>query len=298
MNERESRFGTCHPVVCFVFFLLAILGSVIFQHPAYLLISLLGSLCLLLTLRGLSGLKTVIFLLPLPFLVALMNPLFNTYGEHILFYAFHRPYTLEALYYGIAIAAMLMAALLWFFSYHIIMTSDKFTSLFGNIIPSLSLLLVMILRLVPAYQKKAAQLEGARRCIGKGGGKGDPLRQRLDSAMCILSSLTSWALEGAVETGDSMRSRGYGTAKRSCFTPYQLRISDRLILVVFFLLGILVFWGACLGWTSSSFTPVLEISPITGLSSFGLLSYGILLFIPSWMNLREVIQWIYFQSKI
>ena len=35
--------------------------------------------------------------------------------------------------------------------------------------------------------------------------------------MSILGALTSWALEGSVVTADSMRSRGYGTSKRTSF---------------------------------------------------------------------------------
>ena len=67
-----------------------------------------------------------------------VNPLFNTYGATLLFTYFDRPYTLEALYYGAALAAVFVHMLLWFGCYNAVLTSDKFTSLFGNLIPALS----------------------------------------------------------------------------------------------------------------------------------------------------------------
>jgi energy-coupling factor transport system permease protein len=63
---------------------------------------------------------------------------------------------LEALYYGSAIAAMFVVMLIWFGCYNDVLTSDKFTSLFGNVIPSFSLLLVMVLRMIPNLMRKAA----------------------------------------------------------------------------------------------------------------------------------------------
>lgn len=48
------------------------------------------------------------------------------------------------------------------------LTSDKFTALFGNVIPALSLLLVMVLQMIPALTRKAQQILLARRAIGKG----------------------------------------------------------------------------------------------------------------------------------
>lgn len=43
-------------------------------------------------------------LLPMFLALTVVNPLFNTYGERVLFHVFGRPYTVEALLYGAAIA--------------------------------------------------------------------------------------------------------------------------------------------------------------------------------------------------
>ena len=110
----------------------------------------------------------ILGLLPMFLILTAINPLFNTYGAHILFSVFGRPYTLEALLYGAAIASVFVVMMLWFGCYNAVMTSDKFTSLFGNLIPALSLLLVMVLRLIPNFIRKTKQIIGARKSIGKG----------------------------------------------------------------------------------------------------------------------------------
>ena len=83
--------------------------------------------------------------------VTLSAPLFNTQGATVLLRWWGgRPYTLEALALGASTGLMLVAMMLWFASFHLVMTSDKFTYLFGRAIPALSLVLTMVLRLVPS----------------------------------------------------------------------------------------------------------------------------------------------------
>lgn len=298
MKGNESRFSACHPAVTFAFFLMAIVGSVCFQHPAYLAVSVLSAVCMLLTQSGRKALPLALGMIPLFAVLSAVNPLFNTDGAHILFTIFGRPYTLEALLYGMAVAGMLVAALMWFACYSAVMTSDKFTCLFGNLIPALSLILVMVLRLIPAYQRKAAQISGARRCVGKAAASAGSLRQRAGNGMTILSALTSWALEGAIITADSMRSRGYGTARRSSFRIYRWRGMDTLLLLLMAVLFLGVLLAAGLGWIKASYTPVLEFAPVTGQHAVGLAAYALLLGVPSLMNLWEAVKWKFLRSRI
>ena len=117
--------------------------------PLYLLAALLCAGTYSFLLQGRKALKQMAWMLPLLLVIALINPLFNTRGERILFLIFGRPYTLEALLYGFAVGVTLLITLLWFGCYNHVMTEDKFTALLGNLAPSLSLLLVMVLRLIP-----------------------------------------------------------------------------------------------------------------------------------------------------
>lgn len=292
---HSDAFSKRHPAVNFAFFLGAICAAVIIQHPAYLAVGIVSGSCYYLLLHKRKGLRNILSMLPLFLVLTLINPLFNRYGERVLFWYFGRPYTWEALLYGMAISGIFLEMLLWFGCYNAVLTSDKFTSLFGNVIPALSLLLVMVLRLIPNFLRKAAQIAGARRSIGKGAAEGDTTREKLEDGMSILGALTSWALEGSVVTADSMRSRGYGTAKRTSFMIYRMTGLDLgLLATMAALFGIAVF----IGDKSAAFTPILSIAPIGGWNLLGLLAYGMFLLLPTALHIKEAIQWHISRSKI
>ena len=162
-----DAFSNCHPAVNFLFFVGAIGFSVLIQHPAYLIVGAIGAAVYYLLLSGRAGWKRIAMLLPMFLALTVVNPLFNTYGERVLFHVFGRPYTVEALLYGAAIAGVFLVMMLWFGCYNAVMTSDKFTSLFGNLIPAISLLLVMVLLTIPALVRgKLSRVQGvALLCI-------------------------------------------------------------------------------------------------------------------------------------
>ena len=216
----------------------------------------------------------------------------------MLFTFLGRPYTLEALLYGMAISGVLVEMLLWFGCWNAVLTSDKFTSLFGSIAPAISLLLVMVLRMVPNFIRKGRQLSGARMAIGKGTGAEGNSKEKIADGMLIIGALTSWALEGGVTTSDSMRARGYGTAKRSSFNIYRFTGRDSTVLSVMLLLFAVCVWFAVRGVMSAEFTPVMDIRPVSGLEIFGFAAYCAYLLLPSFMHIKEALQWRILRSKI
>ena len=179
----NDAFSKCHPAVNFLFFLGAIGFGVMIQHPLYLMAGFLCSTGYYLLLNGRKGLKNLLWMVLFFLIMTAINPLFNVYGKTRLFTILGRPYTLEGIYYGAAIAGALVVMLIWFGCYNAVLTSDKFTCLFGDLIPSLSLLLVMVLRLVPHLMRKI---------VGEG------------SRVLLLSSALGGALllSGTVDAGD------------------------------------------------------------------------------------------------
>ncbi len=274
-----------------MFFVGAIGFGVVIQHPAYAAVGCTFAALYYLLLRGRSAWKLILSMLPLAALLSVINPLFNTSGEHILFRLFGRPYTLEALYYGMAIAAVFVVMMLWFGCYNAVLTSDKFTGLFGNLIPALSLLLVMVLRMIPNFFRKMKQIIGARRSIGKGAEKSSSTKEKIGQGMTVLSALTDWALEGSVVTADSMRARGYGSARRTSFQIYRMTLRDwvLLALMVFLAAGVIVAGGL-----RAEFTPVLSVAPLT----WGFAAYCVFLSIPMALHIKEALQWRISISKI
>ena len=174
------------------------------------------------------------------------------------------------------------------------LTSDKFTSLFGNLIPSISLLLVMVFRMVPNFIRKTGQIAGARKSIGKGAGENATNKEKLNDGLTVLGALTAWALEGSVVTGDSMRARGYGTAKRTSFMLYRMTGADWVLLAVMAVFLALTAGAAGLGQTAAAFTPVLQIAPV----SWGVVFYTLYLLIPTVYHIKEALQWHISRSRI
>lgn len=288
---KSDTFSQYHPVVNFLFFLGAMGMGVVIQHPAYTLAGCTAGTAYYLLLHGHKGLRVILGMLPLAVLIAGINPLFNTYGSRVLFTVFHRPYTMEALYYGMIIAGMFVTMMLWFGCYNAVLTSDKFTSLFGNLIPSISLLIVMVLRMIPNFIRKAKQISGSRRCIGKGAAAQSTKKEKLMDGIAILSALTDWALEGSVVTGDSMRSRGYGSTKRTSFQIYHMKNRDRIALTF---LVILILFVIAAGGTSATYTPQLSIAPL----SWGFCAYCVFVSIPTALHISEAIRWHVLISKV
>lgn len=288
---HTDAFSKCHPLVNFLFFLGAIGFGVVIQHPAYILAGILGGLGYYLTLRGLRALAALGFLMPMFLFITLINPLFNREGSHILFTLFGNPYTLEALWYGMAVAGVFLVMMIWFLCYNLVLTSDKFVCLFGKLIPALSMVLVMVLRLIPNLIRKASQLAAARRCIGRGAGEGSTTKEKLRDGMQILSALTDWALEGGIITSDSMRARGYGSARRTNFHLYTMGVGDVVLLMI---MGLLALLTLTLGSFEALYTPLLSIAP----PGLGLVFYTLFLLIPTILHWKEALQWHICLSRI
>ena len=215
----QDPFSRCHPAVNFLYFVTVIGFGVVIQHPAYAIAGFLGASLYYLLLKGRQGLSFIGSMAGMLVLITLLNPLINTSGEHILFRLFGRPYTLEAVAYGAALGVIFALTMIWFGCYSEVLTSDKFTALFGNLIPALSLLLVMVLRLIPAFTRKTKQIIVARSAIGKGADATESRKDQIKSGLSIVSALTDWAfLVGLIALLAALVLALGGT--EAGFTPY------------------------------------------------------------------------------
>ncbi len=297
-KKRESAFGSFHPVLCFAFFAAAIILGMCLRHPVYLALGLVFSLCYYVVLRGRRAWRLVGMLAPLVAAITVINPLFNTLGTHVLFTWWGgRPYTLEALYAGASVGVMVAAMLFWFGCYNVIMTSDKFIYLFGRLAPSVSLVLSLVLRFVPNYQRKLREFTVAGSCIGRAGAASS-FRARLRQSAVRLNALAGWALEDGIVAADSLRSRGYGLSGRTSFSLYRFDGRDALLLAVMAALAACVAAAIMGGTADVRYLPVFEVPDATPFGMFGYVAYALLLAIPSAIDIREAVQWRISLSRI
>ncbi|MBO5666848.1 MAG: energy-coupling factor transporter transmembrane protein EcfT [Firmicutes bacterium] len=294
-----GAFAGYHPLVNFLYFVLVLLGAMIFMHPLALTISLVGAFTYSVVLSGKKALKfNIKYCIPMMLITALVNPAFNHEGMTILTYLRNgNPLTLESVIYGIAAAAMLITVIIWFSCYNAVMTSDKFVYLFGRIIPSLSLILSMVLRFVPRFKEQIRVISNAQKCVGRDVSNGG-LMDRAKHGLKILSIMTTWALENAIETADSMKSRGYGLPGRTAFSIFRFDKRDRKALLAIALTGGLTYGGAFAGTMYWRYFPSMKGVNIGPISILTFLAYGALCLVPVAIQLWEEHTWKRLQSNI
>ena len=295
MNHAFSGY---HPIVNFLYFTLVLVFSMIFMHPACLVISLGVAFAYSISLKGKKAARfNFLFLLPMLAVTALINPAFNHEGGTILAYLpSGNPLTLESIAYGLAAAAMLAAVICWFSCYNEVMTSDKFVYLFGRIIPSLSLILSMVLRFVPRFKAQLAIVSNAQKCIGRDVSYGTVM-VRAKHGIVILSIMVTWALENAIETADSMKSRGYGLSGRTAFSIYHFDKRDKSALLALVSLGGVVAVGGLLGGLRFRYFPTIKGELFAPETALLLAAYLVLCLVPLIIDRRERLKWNCTQSK-
>ena len=296
---KHHAFLACHPAVNLLYFVLVLTFSMFFLHPLCLAVSLCAALWCAAQLNGGTAVRrTALWLAPTTILAALVNLAFNHEGATILAYLpSGNPLTLESIVYGFAAAAMLAAVVLWFSCWNTVMTSDKLMHLFGRVVPALSLLLSMTLRFVPRFSAQARRVSKAQAAVGNDMHTGS-LLHRIKCALMVFSILVTWSLENAVDTADSMRARGYGTAKRTSFQIYRMKALDWTLLAVMLTLAGVAAVAAAMGGAAAEFTPKLAIQPVTGIYAPGFIAYCAYLFIPSALHMKEAVQWHISRSRI
>lgn len=275
-----------HPAVNFLFFALMIGFTMFLNHPVYLLISLAGAVLCLLGLRGWRAvLKIVGWLLPSALVTALINGLFNHAGQTALFrLPDGNAVTLEALLSGASSAVLLAAVMLWFFACSDVITSDQLLYLFGRILPSASLLISMTLRMVPRFSRQLTAIREAQQGMGVSLKRGS-LRQRFRNGTAMLSALITWALEDAVETADSMKSRGHGLPGRTAYSQYHMESRDKWLLGGMAVCGLHLLCGVLAGGMRWQWYPVMQSVPADPVVIWLAAVFGGLSLLPVWSML-------------
>ena len=292
----RDGFAGYHPAVNALFFALVLAGAMVLDHPLCLAISLCGGAASHLSMMGRQKTgKALWYVLPMMALAAVVNPAFSHAGATILTYLpSGNPLTLESLAYGLGAGAMLGGVMVWFACCTHVMTADKLVYLFGRTAPALSLVFSMTLRFVPRFQAKLREVTAARRGMGLYAEKGR--LQKLKSAVTVFSVMVTWSLENAVETADSMKSRGYGLPGRTAFSLYRYSRRDRLLLLWLALCGAYVAAGWALGGVKWRYYPTAR-GVLTPYSASVLLAYFLLCLTPVLLQRKEARTWSSIASK-
>lgn len=291
-SNRPSRaqltaFDSFHPVVVLVFFATMLIFSMAVMQPVYLVLSLLGSLSYSLFVRGWRAtVHTVAWQLPLVVVLALANPLFSASGSTEVFRLGVRAFYLESFIYGACMGIMLAAVLLWFSNASRILSVDKVMALFGNVAPTVGLMISMVSRLIPKFLQRGTAIGDVQRACSAAQSTG--LSEGMSARMRMTSTLMGWGMEDSLDTADAMRSRGWGAAeRRTTYQRWRFRLRDSVALGV---LGALVVPNVVLATVAASqfhFYPTL--SPLVLWWGYGV--FALLAFAPCFLEAKERVRW-------
>lgn len=287
----NDAFVKLHPFSGIIYFAAVIGFSMLFMNPVCILISLS---CAILNAALINGKKalafTARFIFPMITAVVIINPVFNHRGATIITYLpWNNPLTLESVIYGAAAAAMVASVMLWFSVFNTVMTSDKIICLFGRIIPSLSLVISMTLRFVPRFISQFKQLRASRVNRNKAS---------LKTLVRELSVMISWALESAVESADSMKSRGYGLKGRTSYNIFKFRKTDGTSLIFTLCISAALIVFIILGTAKYSYFPMFKFDFSTITSVIFYILYAGVMLLPAIISGWEGLKWKRLRSAI
>ena len=294
---RKDAFASFHPTVNLSYFAAVITFAMFLTHPVFLILSICCGAAYAAYLKKITRIS-LLYMIPMLIITVVLNPLFNHRGATILAYLPNgNPLTLESILFGIAAGIMLITVITWFSCFNAVMTSDKFTYLFGRAIPALSLILSTSLRLVPRFAAQIKVIANAQRCIGRDISKGSLLK-RVKCGVKILSIMVTWMLENSIETADSMKNRGYGLPGRTAFSIFRFTRQDGYALVYIFFCASFIIFGTLSGASYFRYFPTVRgewLDPRTIAVFAAYLALGVF---PLMLNLREDIIWKRIESKI
>ncbi|MGL4484067.1 MAG: energy-coupling factor transporter transmembrane component T [Anaerovoracaceae bacterium] len=278
----------------------------IFINPIVLAISFMAAFSYAVLLAGRKALLFALaFITPVMLISVLINLLFNNRGATAITTPSGSPITIigespisyEALIYGFSTALMFAAILMWFFIYNKVFTSDKFLYLFGRSIPNISLIFSMVLSFLPRFIAQAKVISAGQKALGRDISDGK-LREKVANGMRILSILVTWAFENSIETADSMKARGFGTAKRTNYLDFKFTIRDTvlvlLITISFMASGLIYYFGNL----RIFFYPEWFFQPKGNALLLLIIFFSVLSFLPIFVNLFYYLKFKVAQNSI
>ncbi len=278
-------FKRLHPLVQLTFYILVLAIQMSAMNPVLLL---LGFIMSELSLKAVDrkakrgpgyGLYFAMILV-----MALVNFLTYHDGIHILFYINYNAMTVEAMVYGGLMGLMMATVVNWFMSLRRVITEDRFIYLFGKISSTFALTVSMTFRYIPLILKRYRETEMA--LVNMGTYK-DTMFATMKRKVMSFSTVVSWTLEGAIETGAQMEARGYGLSGRTAYHRFAFHRRDGILMAVMLTLGIPVLLGIYLGYERFYYYPEIMMDNKGSITYILIALFVLLGLLPQWIRLFD-----------
>lgn len=286
----KSAFGKYNPWVNLIYIIGNIILASILQHPILLCAGIIGLLGVhYITDQGKQLKSYLKFYMMMCLINTLLNPLLSHRGQTILFYLNGQCITLEATIYGFIMGLSLFVVLSSFSLYQVLMTSDKLMYLFSSMLPRMTLVVMLSLRIVPLLKQRIAEIREVQFTQGILTKKKD-IRLRSKTAMESLNTLVGWSLEELMQTAKSIRSRGYSAEKkRTFYFRYHIERRDLICVGIQILLIISILYL----WYKGSYAiyPRVTLAMTSKNTIILLMVYLIYIGLPLWIEGGEIYKW-------
>lgn len=288
---------SAHPIVSFLYFVLTGCIMMTADDPVICIISLVSTCLFSFSLRGMrTGSSDLLFYLPMLAMVSIINPMISHNGATPLFFLNGNPVTLEAVIYGVMMGVSVIAVLYLCVCLSEIVTEDKILYLLGNIVPKFALMISMTMHFVPLFKERYRDTRNAQRTLGCFSGESRFDRMRI--AFTVFSAVIAQSIERSVQTSASMKARGYGIGKRSCYSRFKFTRSDAVLAVCVLLLSGYVILMQIFGKLNFDFYPRITVIEFTPMRIFVYAAFAALMLLPIILKIKEDLKWKYLISRI
>lgn len=291
-----NAFSSFHPVTTAIYFLSVMMITMFSSNPILLCSALFFAVASIIKTQKGQIFKDLLYNCLLFMIIAITNPIFLHNGVTPLFFVNGNAVTLESVVCGVNIGLMVMSVIYLFKCVNIVLTNDKILYLLGNVSPKIALLMSGALRFIPLIKTQAEKIKQSQKAMGLY--SSDSLTDKLKGALRVYSALITWALENAVDTGASMKARGYGLKGRSRYSLYTFKIVDIVMLLFIAVLDAVVIFALATDKLRFEFYPSISYSDFNVYTISAIIAFILLCAIPLIIECKEALRWKYYKSKI
>ncbi|MBN2027850.1 MAG: energy-coupling factor transporter transmembrane protein EcfT [Actinobacteria bacterium] len=261
---KDTLLHGLNPVISLFLVVTLAVTSLLLENPVYTALVCAATLALIYTADVWEECKAFMRIgLVVALFIAVLNPLINNQGIHVLIYGPRIPLwgnldiTLEAILYGLSSAVRVFTVIMVFGLASTVINPDDLLGMFSRFSSRSSLSAALAVRLYPSMVSEAREIREVQLVRGerlKGGGR----LSRARSYMPMLLALFQGSLDRAACIAESMSARGFGSGRRTQIRRHHFRPRDAVIAAVSLaVLGVAIA-AAVAGRSAYSFFPTLS----------------------------------------
>ncbi|QGU95721.1 energy-coupling factor transporter transmembrane protein EcfT [Clostridium bovifaecis] len=174
--------------------------------------------------------SSFVYFIPFFIIAVLINSIFITEGNTVIFTILKKDFTLETIIYSLIFSFKLLLVIHIFINLDIMLDSDRTLSYFSKNMPKTTLVMLIGLKFFPTMKDRLHSLKEIYSIRGVNF-EGNKLVDKIKGYIPLFSILLESSLEGAFDIGEAAYIRGFLSGKRSIYDKQNLIKNDYILLV-------------------------------------------------------------------